>query len=156
MAQKEFEKIVSFLEEKKAKFELLEHEPVFTSEQAAKIRGCLPSQGIKAIVLKSNSAKFVLACVSGDKKIDLKKLAQIAGEKKFSLASPQEVLEKTGCEIGSVSPIGAVYLLQTFFDKKILEQEFVEFNVGLHTRSVRMDPNELVRVLAPQIEDIAV
>ncbi len=156
MGAREFEKIVSFLKERNAKFDLIEHEPVFTSDQAAKVRGCLPKQGVKAIVVKSGSAKFVLACVSGDKKIDLKRLAQICGEKKFSLASPQEVLEKTGCEIGSVSPIGAVYPLETFFDKKILENEFVEFNVGLHTKSVRMHPKALVEVLKPRLEDISV
>ena len=156
MGALEFEKIVSFLKEKNAKFELIEHEPVFTSEQAAKIRGASLSQGVKAIVLKSGSAKFVLACVPGGKKIDFKKLARICGEKKFALASPNEVLEKTGCEIGSVSPLGVVYPLETFFDKKILENEIVEFNAGLHTRSVRMNPKELVEALQPKIADFVV
>lgn len=156
MGTLEFEKIVEFLKAKKAKFELIEHEPVFTSEQAAKIRGAGLSQGVKAIVLKSGSAKFVLACVPGDKKIDFKKLAQICGEKKFALASPHEVLEQTGCEIGSVSPLGAVYPLETFFDKRILENETVEFNAGLHTRSVRMSSKELVKALAPKIGNFAV
>ena len=156
MGALEFEKIISFLKSKNAKFELIEHEPVFTSEQAAKVRGARLCEGVKAIVLKSSSAKFVLACVPGDKKIDFKKLAQICGEKKFSLASPNEVLEQTGCEIGSVSPLGMIYPLETFFDKRIIENEIVEFNVGLHTRSVRMSPKELVKALEPNIADFAV
>ncbi|MBI2598537.1 MAG: hypothetical protein HYW50_05070 [Candidatus Diapherotrites archaeon] len=156
MGQKEFEKIIGFLKENNLKFELLEHEPVFTSEQAAKVRKAQLSQGVKAIVLKSSSTQFVLACVSGDKKIDLKKLAVLCGEKKFSLASAQEVLQQTGCEIGSVSPIGVVYPLPTYFDKKIFENEIVEFNVGLHTKSVRMDPKELAKALKPRVAEFSV
>lgn len=156
MSQKEFEKIIAFFKKNNVVFELIEHAPVFTSEQAAKERGAKLSEGVKALVLKSGSGGFILACVPADMKADLKKLAVLCNEKKFSLASPKEVLEKTGCEIGSVSPVGVVYPLETFFDKKILEKSSVEFNAGLHTRSIRMNPKELVGVLKPRIEDFAV
>jgi hypothetical protein len=39
MGQKEMEAIKKFLEDKNIKYELLVHEPVYTSEQAAKARG---------------------------------------------------------------------------------------------------------------------
>ena len=82
-------------------------------------------------------------------KVDLKKLADLAGEKKLFLASSQEVLSKTGCEIGSVSPVGAVYPLETFFGEKILQNDFAEFNVELHTKSVRMGPKAFAGALKP-------
>jgi len=156
MGKKEFRKIIDFFKEKNAKFKLIEHEPVFTSKQAASVRGADLSEGVKALVLKSNDSKFILACLPGDKKIDFKKLADLIGVKKLSLAPPSEVLNKTGCEVGSVSPIGVIYPLETFFDKNILEKDSVEFNVGMHTRSVRMNPKDLVEILNPRIEDFSI
>ncbi len=151
MGQKEFEQMVSFLKEKNVVFEVLEHEPVFTSEQAAKVRGADLSCGVKALLFKSDSGKFVLVCLPGNKKVDAKKLAFSLNEKKFSLASPQEVLEKTGCEIGSVSPLCAIFGVICFFDKLVFDFPVVEFNVGLHTHSVRLSSSELKRVLNPSI-----
>lgn len=147
--------MVSFLREKNARFELLEHEPVFTSADAARVRGVHASMGVKAIVLKTASGGFVLACVPGDKKVDTKKLSDILGEKRVFLASPPEVLELTGCEIGSVSPLCAIFGIRVLFDKTVFDNELVEFNVGLHTHSVRMPSAELKRVLAPQVNDFA-
>lgn len=155
MGKTEFEKMVSFLREKKAKFELLEHEPVFTSADAARVRGAQASMGVKAIVLKTENKKFVLACVPGDKKVDTKRLSNILGEKRVFLASPPEVLKLTGCEIGSVSPLCVIFGINTVFDKSVFENQLLEFNVGLHTHSIRMPSTELRQVLAAQIQDFA-
>ena len=155
MGRTEFKKMVSFLREKKAKFELLEHEPVFTSADAARVRGVHASMGVKAIVLKTASGGFVLACVPGDKKVDTKKLSNILGEKRVFLASPNEALDLTGCKVGSVSPICVIFGVKTLFDKSVFSNELVEFNVGLHTHSIRMPSSELRRVLAPQLADFA-
>ena len=119
MGQMELEKMVSFLREKKARFELLEHEPVFTSADAARVRGVHASQGVKAIVMKTASNGFVLACVPGDKKVDTKKLSNILGEKRVFLASPPEVLELTGCEVGNFSPVCSIFGLKALCDKSV-------------------------------------
>lgn len=156
MSQKEFERIVSFLREKNAVFEVLSHEPVFTSKDAARVRGMSPSAGVKAILLKSDSGSFVLACLPGDKKIDTKKFAGLLGAGRLFLASAKEVLEITGCEIGSVSPFGAIFGIETLFDKQVFENEVVEFNAGLHTKSVRMKANELRRAVKPKILEFSI
>ena len=147
MGQKEAEKIIAILGESGAEFSKLVHEPVFTSEQAAKTRGTPLSEGVKAMVLKSNSGKFFLFCLPADKRIDLKKAAETAGERVF-LASAEEALGATGCEIGSVSPFcGRLSGMPAFFDIGIRKNEEVEFNIGLHTHSVRMKSAELEKML---------
>lgn len=151
MSVKEKDAILKLLQDSGVSFQLLEHEPVFTSEQAAKVRGVSLKQGIKAMVLQSNSKKFFLFCLSADKKIDFKKAAELVNEKRLFLASPQSVLQKTGCEIGSVSPFsGILSSIPTFFDNEILENETVEFNIGLHTHSVRMKSADLLRLIEPR------
>ncbi len=148
MGQKEFEKIVSFLKEKKASFEVLEHEPVFTSAHAAIECGTALSAGVKAMVLQSNHGRFFLFCLPADKKIDLEKATVITNELRLFLAQSSEVLRVTGCEVGSVSPFsGALSGLQTFFDQSILDNEIVVFNAGLHSCSVRMKSVDLKKLL---------
>ncbi len=155
MGEKESNKIIEFLDGLGLQFDVIEHAPVFTSEEAARVRNADQGAGVKAIVLKTGSHSFVLACVPGDSRIDLKKLAVVLAEKKVFLASPNEVLKETGCEIGSVSPFGNIFGLKTFFDKRIVEREMVEFNIGLHTKSIRMLAKDLASAVGATIADFA-
>ncbi len=150
MSVKEKDAILNLLHNSDVSFLVLEHEPVFTSEQAARVRDVSLRQGVKAMVLQSNSGKFFLFCLPADKKIDFKKAAALVNEKRVFLANPKEVLRVSGCEIGSVSPFsGLLSNLPTFFDSGILENEIVEFNIGTHTHSVRMKSRDLVSLLKP-------
>lgn len=157
MGVKEKDAIVSLLQSAGVSFQVLEHEPVFTSEQAARVRGVSLKQGVKAMVLQSGSGKFFLFCLPADQKIDFRKAAVLVDEKKVFLANPKEVLRVTGCEIGSVSPFsGLLSGIPTFFDSGILENESVEFNIGLHTHSVRMKSADLVGLVKPELGAFAI
>jgi len=133
-------------------YEVSEHEPVYTSEQAAKVRGVELKTGVKALVLKTEEGSFVMGLIAADKRIDLKRLAKITRTKKLRLASPQEVLKITGCEIGSVHPFENLHRLPTYLDSSILENDMVNFNAGLHTVSIEMKAKDLVKAIRPVIE----
>ncbi len=86
-----------------------------------------------------------MGLVAADRRIDLKKLAKIVKTKKLRLASPQEVLKITGCEVGSVHPFGNLHRLPTYLDSSVLENDMVNFNVGLHTVSIHMKAKDLIK-----------
>ncbi len=154
MGLKERNQILVFLKKSGISFEHLVHAPVFTSKQAAKVRGVSLKQDVKAMVLSSNSKELFLFCLSADRKIDFKKAARVAGVGRLFLASPADVFRVTGCEIGSVSPFsGTISNLKTFFDRQILENETIEFNIGLHTDSVRMKSADLLALIKPALAD---
>ena len=132
-------------------YKVSEHEPVYTSEQAARVRGVELKTGVKALVLKSMEGSFVIGLVAADRKIDLKKLAKIVKTKKLRLASPQDVLKITGCEVGSVHPFGSLHELPTYLDSSIMENDMVNFNAGLHTVSIEMKAEDLVKAIRPSI-----
>ena len=71
------------------------------------------------------------------------------------LAKYGRVLEKTGCEIGSVSPFGNLFELETFFDSHILQNDLVEFNIGLLTKSINMSPKDLASAVGAKVEEFA-
>jgi len=155
MGREQIEKIKELLDKTGVQYRIFEHESVYTSEQAARVRGVELKTGVKAIVFKTNDDRFILGLIAADLRIDAEKLADAAGVDKVKLANPEEVLLSTGCEIGSVHPFGVVMGLATYMDRSVLENEQVNFNIGLHEVSMQIASADLVKVLKPTICDVA-
>lgn len=147
MGIEEVEKIKAMLTEASVKFEVIEHEPVKTSQDASRVRNAPLKAGIKAIVVKERGAQnFYVADIPADKKVDFKKLEKIIGCDSLTMASPQEVLEQTGCEVGGVPPLGHKKQLIIYIDHGVFDNDFNEFNAGLTTTSVRINSKALEKV----------
>ena len=151
----EFKLVRELLDRNGICYEVSEHAPVYTSEEAARVRGVELKTGVKALVLRTEGGNFVVGLVAADRKIDLKKLARVLGVKRLQLASSDEVLRLTGCEVGSVHPFGNLFGLSTYLDRSVLENDMVNFNAGLHTVSVQMKAKDLVKVIKPVVEDFS-
>lgn len=136
-------------------YEVSEHKPVYTSEQAAKVRGAELKTGVKALVLKTKEGRFIMGLVAADRRIDLARLAKIVATKKLRLASPEEVLKICGCQVGAVHPFGNLHRLLTYMDSSVLENDTVNFNAGLHTISIQMKTKDLVRAIEPAVGDFS-
>ena len=141
------ENIISLLSSFNFNFELLHHDFVHRSEQAASIRGNSLSQAAKAIILrvkdKNRESDFIMCVLPGDMLIDFKFLKSFLSLKSISLATPQEVFLLSGCEIGSVPPFGNLFGIKVFFEKTLLDNSDVVFSVASHFDSVKINPNDL-------------
>ena len=153
MGKEEAENIKRILIDSKIEFRHFIHKAVFTSQGAADERGLELKQGVKSLVFKNG--KFILVLLPGNRKVDAKKLSKLINVKDLRLASPEEVLKITNCEIGSVHPFGFLHNLETYMDEKVLENEIVDFNIGLHTNSIAMKSGDLVKVIKPKILDFS-
>jgi len=145
-------KIKQILAEKNIPFEEFEHEAVFTSEQAAIVRGLgSAEEGIKSMVFKTNKGAFILVLNPGDQRIDSKKIARMEGVKNLNLASPEEVERIAGVSIGCVAPFGLKTTLRTYLNEELLERGSLYFNPGSHTRTIKIRASDLSRVLQDPI-----
>ena len=128
--------------------EYLEHEAVITSNDAVKTSGFELKQGVKAILFTKGKGEFVVVNVPANKKVDQKIVAVANNWSKNSIriATAEEVLTQTGCEIGSVPPFGHKNNLKTFFDEGIFKNDFNVFNIGLRTHSVKVKSSDLKKV----------
>jgi Ala-tRNA(Pro) deacylase len=137
--------IIDFLNKSRIKFVEIEHKPVFTSEEAAKVRGVPMSWGMKTLLLRSSKQKqFFLVVLPGDKKPDSSKVRRLLGLKGLRFASAAEVKEIMGCEIGACYPFGNLPGLPTYADGCLAKNKKVCFNPGSHAHSYR---NGVVRFL---------
>lgn len=166
MGEEETRRLIELLETEQVQYKLYEHEPVFTSEQAARVRGVELKTGVKAMVLKKSmfpkddlpektnirKDQFFLADVAANRKLDLKQLKNLVDPhaRKVEFATKEEVIAVTGCEAGSVHPIGWLFGLDTYLDESVLQNEFVNFNIGLLTKSVRIGRDDLAKIMRPK------
>ena len=153
--EKESEQVLEMFEKNNVEYHVYEHEPAYTSEQASKARGVELKTGVKSMVMKTKEGKFILANIAADRKIDMRKLAGIVGTKELKFATKEEVVERINCEPGSVHPFGKLFGMKTFFDKSVLENESVNFNIGMLTKSVRIRREDLVRLMEAKIGDFS-
>src|SRR5512136_254769 len=144
--KEEAERILRIFKENSVNYQLYEHEPVYTSQQAERVRGVELKTGCKSMVLKTKDGNFMLANVAADRKIDLKRLEKIVNAR-LSFATAEEVLRVTNCESGSVPPFGKLFGLPTFLDESVLENDFVNFNIGMLTKSVKISKQDLLRMM---------
>ena len=149
MGEEEAGKLLELFHQERVDYQLFEHPPVYTSAQAAKERGVELRSGVKAMLLRTNEGKFVLADVAADRRIDFSKMEKLLATKHVRFATREEVLSVTKCEPGSVHPIGRLFGVDTFLDNTVLQNERVNFNIGMLTKSVQISSQDLVRVMLP-------
>ncbi len=142
------ERIKHILADKHIEFEEFEHEAVYTSEQAARVRGLNSAkQGVKAMIFKTETGKFVLVLNPGDKRVNTKKIAELEHAKHLSMAKPEEIQRVAGVPIGCVPPFGLKTELITYLNEELLESEHLYFNPGSHTKTLKMKAVDLLKVL---------
>ena len=146
--------IKKLLDENNVQYKCWTHEPVRTSEDAAKIRGTPLESGAKALVLRSEG-KFLMVVIAGDKKMDLKKVKEVIKSRRLSLATPEEVLQVTHCEIGSVPPFGNLVSIPVYLDRSLLRSPVINFNAGRHDTSIAMSAEDYQAVVKPVLVDVA-
>jgi Ala-tRNA(Pro) deacylase len=152
LAESVFSRLERMLQEGAASFTVLRHEPVFTSEQAAAVRGTPLSSGAKALVMKAGA--FVLFVLPADRKLDSRKARQTLAVKSLRFATREEVAQITGLEPGSIPPFGSLFGLPTICDPALAENASINFNAGDHAISVQMAYADYLRLEQPKLVEI--
>ncbi len=131
-------------------YQLIEHEHVITSDDAARVRGLSKSEGMKSLVLRADD-KLILVVVRADNKLHSKKVRHHFGVREVRFATPEQVLETMGVEVGACYPFGAVPGIEMIIDETLAHNEFVSFNPGIHTKTIRMKWQDYERAVKPTL-----
>jgi nondiscriminating aspartyl-tRNA synthetase len=145
--------IVGFLNRNSVVYELREHAPVYTSPQMAEYLGTSEQRIAKSMVIKRSDGGYVLAVLPGKLKIDFSRFAKTVGAEKVSLAPIPEAEKLARCPVGAVHPFGNLVDLRTYFDQHMLNLDFVYFNPGIHTKSIKISTDDLVRLVKPTVTE---
>jgi Ala-tRNA(Pro) deacylase len=154
MSEPVFERLNQLLTARGISHDVLHHAPVFTSEEAAAVRGTSLASGAKALICKADE-QFLMVVLPADRKLASKSVRKQAGAKSFRFASREEVTQLTGLAPGSIPPFGSLFNLPTWCDERLAEQARINFNAGNHAISISMAYADYVSVEEPKIGTFA-
>ena len=146
MSQKEVENITSFFDAQSIPYQRIDHSPVLTSEEAAKVRGCPIEDGVKAMIVFARRGErefYACADLPAHKKLDLKKLKEILKADEVKLCPLDKIEQVTGCAPGGVPPLGHTPKLPVLADNSLFIRQTSEFNAGQNTVSIRLKTADL-------------
>ncbi|KHO55657.1 MAG: aspartyl-tRNA(Asn)/glutamyl-tRNA (Gln) amidotransferase subunit B [archaeon GW2011_AR21] len=122
----------------------MEHGLCLTCFDSARERNLSPEQIVKALVFASDG-KPIIFLLPGDRRLDLKKAKEFLKSENLRPATPEEVLEFTGCIVGAVPP--TIDGIKKIIDEKLLKNEKVSFNAGNHYSGIIISAREFLKSL---------
>ena len=136
------EKIKKYMDEHKVKGQHLSFtQSCHSVAEAALAVGASPEDFVKNICLMDEQGNLIVAIVKGEDKVDKEVVAAAIHISKIKMASPTQILLKTGYPCGGTPSFGydAIFLIDT----KVMEKEIVYSGGGSENALVKMLPQEL-------------
>ena len=122
---------------------------------SSRMLGVPEHEVIKTLVMENERAEPLVVLMHGDRKVSTKELARQAGVKRIAPCKPEVAQRHSGYLVGGTSPFGTRKRMPIYLERSVLELPRIYINGGRRGFLLRMDPAELVRVLAPVLVDVA-
>ncbi len=151
MSETVLDAICDLLDRESVDYRRVHHEPTYTSEESARVRGESVRIGGKAILMKTDDV-FRLFVLSAALKVHSRAIKKELGLSRLRFASGEELQELTGLVPGSVPPFGRPILpLELYCDPSVFENDKVAFNAGSLTDSIIMLTKDYRRIAKPVV-----
>ncbi|GAC1356660.1 MAG: Cys-tRNA(Pro) deacylase [Acidobacteriaceae bacterium] len=125
-----------------------------TAVSVARKIGMPAEQVFKTLLTRASSGEHFFAVIPGDAELDLKKLAQVCGEKKVELASLKEVEPLTGYVRGGVTVMGAKRQFPAFVEETIELFEIISVSAGQRGLQLVLSPADYLRATAGVLTEL--
>ena len=135
-------------------FKELHHRPVYTSVEAAAVRGASLHSGAKALIVKGGD-EFVMVVIPADLSLDSRALRKYLGCKRLRFATKDEVSALTELSPGSIPPFGSLFNLPTVCDERLSDNQYIYFNAGSRSDSFQMVYEAYISYESPRITRVA-
>jgi Ala-tRNA(Pro) deacylase len=154
MEETVFSRLCRLLDDRSLPYEVLRHTPVYTSEEAAAVRGTPLASGAKALICKVDD-QFVMFVLPADRKLASKEARKTLSSKSIRFATKEEVFERTGLTPGSIPPFGSLFGLPTWCDHALADQPRINFNAGDHAISISLSFDTYLTAEQPTLGKLA-
>jgi len=150
--RKTAEELLRLFDELDLATETVQHEAVFTVEEARRLRGSLPGSHSKSLFLRNKKKQMWLVTAEADREIDLKRLGESLGSGRLGFASPERLMTHLGVIPGAVTPFAVVNdtegLVGVALDREMLEHEPLNFHPLENTKTTSISRSDLLEFLA--------
>jgi Cys-tRNA(Pro) deacylase len=129
-------------------------ESTHNSELAARSLGVSVGQIAKTILLLVDDSPVVVV-ISGDRRVDFKKVKALRGGKRVRLAGPEDVTSRTGFAVGAVSPVALPEGIPVYMDASLRRFEAIYPAAGETCNMFATTPDELLSLSDAVEKDLA-
>ncbi len=146
------QRVYQKLDELEITYEVVEHPPALTTEEADRyIEG---KEGVRTKTLflcNKKSTAFYLVIMDDEKRVDMKRLGELLGEKGMKFCSPEKLMAKMGLPPGTVSLFGLLnneeHDIRVCLDREILSEEIMTFHPNDNTRTLFLSTEDMNRFI---------
>jgi Cys-tRNA(Pro) deacylase len=125
-----------------------------TSHSAACL-GVDEHEVIKTLVMEDEAKRPLVVLMHGDRQVSTKALARHVGVKSIQPCQPAVADRHSGYQVGGTSPFGLRRAMPIYMEASIAGLPRIFLNGGRRGMLVELDPRELVRVLEPELVEVA-
>ena len=149
---KAYEKVYGVLEEMGIVYDLVEHPPALTTEEADRfIEG---KEGVRTktlLLCNKKSTAFYLVIMDDAKRLDMKRLGALLEEKGMRFCSSERLEEKLGLTPGTVSLFGLLNNgdrdVKVCLDEEMLSQRIMSFHANDNSKTIFISKDDMLRFL---------
>jgi prolyl-tRNA editing enzyme YbaK/EbsC (Cys-tRNA(Pro) deacylase) len=129
-------------------------ESTHNSELAAQTLGVQVGQIAKTILLIVDDFP-VIVVISGDRRVDFRKVKALRGGRKVRLGGPEDVTARTGFKVGAVSPVALPEGIPVYQDRSLRRFGTIYPAAGETNNMFVTTPDELLALTGAQETDLA-
>lgn len=134
-------------------YDLYEHPPVFTGDEAAQHWAGIDAARVKNLFLRNKKGdRHYLVILGIEKEADLRHLVKVIGDDRLSFGSPERLMTHLGLTPGSVSPFGllndSAHGVRVIVDGDLKNADRLIFHPNINTASLTISRIDFERFLA--------
>ena len=111
---------------------------------------------VKTLVMEDEARNPLIVLMHGDLKVSTKELARMIGVKTITPCNPDTANGHSGYTVGGTSPFGTRKKMPVYMEETILELPKIYINGGRRGYLVGIVPQEVVRILSPQLVKVGI
>ena len=147
-----YQKVVDQLNELGITFQIVEHEPALTTEQADHFIEGIEGVRTKTMFLTNKKKRnFYLVIMDDAKRLDMDIFKDIVEEKQIKIASAETLNDKMMLPPGVVSPFGLLNNkdkdIHVYFDQEIVSEERMSFHPNTNEKTIFIKTEDLFTFL---------
>jgi Ala-tRNA(Pro) deacylase len=147
--------VTSALDSLQISYELYQHPPVFTGDEAAQYWAGIDATHVKNLFLRNKKGdRHYLVILGIEKEADLRHLVKVIGDDRLSFGSPERLMARLGLTPGSVSPFGllndSMHAVRVIVDADLKNADRLIFHPNINTASLTISLGDFERFLEAQ------
>ena len=147
-----YQKVADRLNELGITFQIVEHEPALTTEQADRFIEGIEGVRTKTMFLTNKKKRnFYLVIMDDAKRLDMDVFKDIVEEKQIKMASAETLNDKMMLPPGVVSPFGLLNNedkdILVYFDQEIVSEERMSFHPNTNEKTIFINTQDLFTFL---------